>query len=98
VKYVDRLSTYRLWPKQLKQDKYELAQAGFFYTKEGDIVECFACGVIVSQWKANDKPLVEHEKWSPDCIYIKVIGSGENKLDILPQWSYGTLSSLNMDL
>ena len=58
----------------MHQDKNTLAHTGFIYSKEGDIVECFACGVRISQWKTSDVPAVEHKKWSPDCIYLKLIG------------------------
>lgn len=75
ARYEDRVSSYETWPRQMNQDKHVLAQAGFIYMKEGDIVECFACGVRLSQWTANDVPLLEHQKWSPDCIYIKLVGS-----------------------
>lgn len=77
VQYVDRLSSFETWPQQMRQDKYALAQAGFIYTKEGDIVECFACGVRVSQWKTSDSPLIEHKKWSPECVYLKLVGSND---------------------
>lgn len=75
VEYMDRLSSFESWPQQMNQDKYTLAQAGFIYKKEGDIVECFACGVKLSQWKHSDNPLTEHKKWSPECVYLKLTGS-----------------------
>ena len=61
----------------MKQDKYELARSGFFYTKEGDTVECFACGVRINQWQPIDTPSVEHEKWKSDCTFLKLSGTGE---------------------
>ena len=77
ARYVDRLSSFENWPQQMRQNKYTLAQAGFVYTNEGDIVHCFACGVKVSQWKTTDIPLIEHKKWSPECIYLRLIGSDD---------------------
>ena len=79
VHYVDRVSSFEAWPQQMSQDKFALAQAGFIYMKNGDIVECFACCVKVSQWAANDIPLTEHKKWSPDCVYLKLIGSSDTR-------------------
>ena len=38
-------------------------------------MECFACGVKLSQWKPSDNPLTEHKKWSPECVYLKLTGS-----------------------
>ena len=75
AEYVDRLSSFETWPQQMNQDKYTLAQAGFIYKKEGDIVECFACGVKLSQWKPSDNPLTEHKKWSPECVYLQLTGA-----------------------
>lgn len=72
ARFEDRLSTYKAWPRQMKQNKHDLAKAGFFYTKEGDTVECFVCGVSVSQWKATDFSVFEHRKWSPNCAYLKL--------------------------
>lgn len=55
-------------------DKHSLAAAGLFYRKEGDICECFSCGIKLSQWKKTDTALDEHMKWSRDCIFLKIIG------------------------
>ena len=74
--YEKRLETFFLWPQQMRPDKYELAKAGFFYTKEGDVVKCFSCGVTINHWLSTDSPLAEHHKWSPDCAFLKMIGYG----------------------
>lgn len=79
AEYVDRLTSFETWPQQMNQDKYTLAQAGFIYKKEGDIVECFACGVKLSQWKSSDNPLTEHKKWSPECVYLKLTGARDRR-------------------
>ena len=83
AQYADRISSFETWPQQMCQDKYALAKAGFIYTKEGDIVECFACGVRVSQWKTIGIPDTEHKKWSPQCIYLKLTGCQETNTKIL---------------
>lgn len=72
AKYNDRVSSFETWPQQMHQDKYTLAQTGFIYTTEGDIVECFTCGARVSQWASSDSPINEHSKWSLDCVYLKL--------------------------
>lgn len=61
----------------MTQDKYLLAEAGLYYTKEGDVVKCFACDVKLSQWLSTDIPLCEHRKWSPGCIFLSMIGYRE---------------------
>ena len=72
--YEDRLNTFKHWPKQLLPDKYRLAQAGFCSKNEGDKVTCFACGLNLNDWERADDPWVEHEKWSSNCIYLKIVG------------------------
>ncbi|XP_060566813.1 baculoviral IAP repeat-containing protein 8-like [Ruditapes philippinarum] len=72
--YENRLKTFDTYPKQILPDKYQLARAGFYYTKEADIVVCFRCGVKLSQWEPHDNPSTEHLKWSPNCKYMKMIG------------------------
>lgn len=79
--YEDRLATFLVWPRQMSPDKYSLSAAGLFYTGEGDIVRCFSCGVKLSQWKITDKAFSEHRKWSPDFLYLKMIGYGKHQTE-----------------
>jgi hypothetical protein len=79
VYYEDRLQSFKNWSKQILPDKYYLARAGFVYTGEGDIVQCFSCNVRVSEWDRTDLPFTEHLKWSPDCIFLKIVGYGASQ-------------------
>ena len=72
--YEDRLLTFEHWSKQIQPDKYRLAKAGFFYTGELDKVICFACGVTLREWERTDDPWVEHNKWSKNCVFLKMTG------------------------
>lgn len=65
----------------MRPDKYALAAAGLFYKNEGDVCECFSCGVRLSQWDLSDDALAEHKKWSKDCRFLKMIGYGERRTD-----------------
>ena len=65
----------------MRQDKFSLAAAGFCYTNKGDIYECFVCGVKLSQWDLCDNTFVEHKKWSSDCLFLKIIGYGEQQTE-----------------
>jgi hypothetical protein len=76
LQYEDRLRSFKNWSKQLIPDKYTMAEAGFLYTGQSDIVQCFACNVRVSEWDKTDNVWKEHLKWSPDCIFLKMIGYG----------------------
>jgi hypothetical protein len=76
IQYEDRLQSFMNWSKQLIPDKYAMAQAGFLYTGQSDVVQCFGCNIRVSQWEKTDNPWSEHLKWSPDCVFLKLIGYG----------------------
>ncbi|MCG8113113.1 MAG: baculoviral IAP repeat-containing protein [Candidatus Thiodiazotropha taylori] len=79
--YQDRLLTFHNWPKQILPNKYALAQAGFYYTGQGDVTFCFACSLKVSQWERQDNPWDEHKRLSPGCVYLKMVGYGESDHD-----------------
>jgi len=75
TKYSNRVKSFETWSTQIKQDKYTLARAGFFYTNHGDVVECFACGVQICEWTYEDLPEVEHERHSFHCMYMALAGN-----------------------
>ena len=68
--YEDRLITYEHWPKQLRLNQFQLAKAG-----EYDKVTCFCCNLTLFVWEQTGKPSKEHERLSPSCLYIKMIGA-----------------------
>ena len=72
ILYERRLRTYENWPKQLKQTNSEMASAGFFYTGRGDRVQCYYCGLLLHRWEDEDRPVAEHVRHAPDCLYIKM--------------------------
>lgn len=82
--YEDRLQTFQNWPRQISPNKFDLAKAGLYYTGEGDIVKCFACAVRLHQWLAKDTALEEHRKWSPQCVFLKIVGSKDKESDDFP--------------
>ena len=45
IYYRDRILSFENWPVQSKQNKHAMACASFYYTKSGDIVKCFSCGL-----------------------------------------------------
>jgi hypothetical protein len=54
IQYEDRLQSFKNWSKQLMPDKYAMAEAGFLYTGQSDIVQCFGCNVWVSVLEKTD--------------------------------------------
>lgn len=73
--FKQRLQTFDTWNEQLRPDKFSLAKAGLYYTGTSDIVYCFSCGVKLSRWESNHDALIEHDKFSTECPYLKVLGS-----------------------
>ncbi|XP_065837742.1 death-associated inhibitor of apoptosis 2-like [Oscarella lobularis] len=48
------------------------AKAGFYSTRQSDLVKCFHCGLIIDGWSRGMKPLDEHLKRSPSCSFVSV--------------------------
>lgn len=75
--YESRLKTFTEWPRLCPAKPTILAAAGFYYAgfAEGvlDCVRCFFCDQGICFWKYDDDPMCEHERYSPDCPFIKSI-------------------------
>ncbi|XP_060592059.1 E3 ubiquitin-protein ligase XIAP-like [Ruditapes philippinarum] len=69
--YEARLSSFKHWPKQIRQTKEEMAEAGLFYTGLHDLVRCFHCGGKMCKWDANDDVWGEHARFYPLCMHVK---------------------------
>ena len=61
--YENRLNTFidRSWPISLFQNEVTLAEAGFFYSGNGDIVICAFCGIHLYRWLPKDDQDEENE-------------------------------------
>ncbi|KAJ8315171.1 hypothetical protein KUTeg_007321 [Tegillarca granosa] len=68
--YHVRVETYTNWPSHLDQRPNALAEAGFYYTGEDDVVRCHYCDGGLRQWEPGDVPWTEHARWFPFCKYI----------------------------
>ncbi|XP_063405365.1 uncharacterized protein LOC134688515 isoform X2 [Mytilus trossulus] len=66
-----RKASFYGWPHLSNQSfTLELAEAGFFYTGNGDIVRCFSCGGCLQHWQQSENypiPWIEHLMWFPHC-------------------------------
>ncbi|KAK7055030.1 regulation of natural killer cell apoptotic process [Halocaridina rubra] len=70
-----RRDTFSNWPvPYVEPDK--LAQAGFFYLRTEDHVQCIFCQGIVGYWDPGDDPLTEHKKHFPNCPFITGSATG----------------------
>lgn len=54
----------------------ELALCGFYFTGGKTVVDevtCFFCGGRLAYWEKDDEPFQEHEKFFPDCAFLKLL-------------------------
>lgn len=77
-----RIETFRTFPKVAPVSTIRLAEAGFFYTKESDKVECFHCHVKHSGWRSGDIPSEIHKTLSPNCHFVR--GLKTENIPLLP--------------
>lgn len=70
-----RVASFQEWPKYLKgPSRKDLARAGFIYTRTGDCVTCFCCGMTLKNWEPVDQ---EHIRWSRYCQYAQMKTDGK---------------------
>ncbi|KAI5706206.1 hypothetical protein M8J76_006408 [Diaphorina citri] len=66
-----RLRTFQSWPSNSPVSSKRIAKAGFFYTGHQHEVQCFACGVKISNWTYNDSVMAKHRAKDPGCPFVK---------------------------
>lgn len=72
-----RLRSFRDWPRCMKQKPEELAEAGFFYTGQGDKTKCFYCDGGLKDWENDDVPWEQHARWFDRCAYVQLVKGRE---------------------
>uniref|UniRef100_A0A1I8JEL6 Baculoviral IAP repeat-containing protein 6 n=1 Tax=Macrostomum lignano TaxID=282301 RepID=A0A1I8JEL6_9PLAT len=70
----NRRETFATWPHM--HYKWALpeamAAAGFYHSPpDSDRALCFACIVCLVSWEPTDEPWSEHERHSPNCVFVK---------------------------
>lgn len=65
-----RLCTMHDLPNPSSLSFMRLAQAGFFYTGNGNELVCFSCGFKKNDWSETDDPLDIHRTMSPGCAFF----------------------------
>jgi len=73
-------------------DKLHLADAGFFY-KTRDSVQCWTCGIILSNWLKGDCPFREHARFSTKCPFVLLSKGSEFVTDVNNRFKYKDLNS-----
>lgn len=66
-----RLRTFQTWPSNSPVSSKRIAKAGFFYTGHELEVQCFSCGVKISDWNYNDCVMAKHRAKDPGCPFVK---------------------------
>lgn len=80
-----RLSTFSSWPNEDIIASQKLAKAGFFYSKNGDEVQCFSCGGRVKDWQSGDVAIRKHRELFPKCNFIaEIFNKASKKINIGP--------------
>ena len=72
--YASRLASFCSWRVPSRFDRQLMVEAGFTFApnkKSPDRVCCSFCGVYLCKWKNDDIPIHEHERYSPDCPFLK---------------------------
>jgi len=88
----ERLRTYILPPAWKGTLCFQLmANAGFVYTGQEDLVFCFSCNVELDGWTKYMDPLLRHKEESRTCSFVKQLRKRRRKdklvttpLEILP--------------
>lgn len=66
-----RLQSYNDWNEPVSSEYIEvLAKSGLYYTGEGDNLKCFDCYTVISGWKEDVNPLIQHKQKFPNCRFI----------------------------
>jgi hypothetical protein len=72
-----RHASFATWPHENLPPVDDLVRAGFYYTGTKTIVTCFYCNGSLQSWGPNDKPIIEHARWFPNCAYAKQVRDDE---------------------
>ncbi|XP_045769791.1 death-associated inhibitor of apoptosis 1-like isoform X1 [Maniola jurtina] len=72
-----RLRSFSDWPRSMRQKPEELAEAGFFYTGQGDKTKCFYCDGGLKDWENDDVPWEQHARWFHRCAYVQLVKGKE---------------------
>ncbi|XP_039755149.1 baculoviral IAP repeat-containing protein 3 isoform X3 [Pararge aegeria] len=72
-----RLRSFADWPRSMRQKPEELAEAGFFYTGQGDKTKCFYCDGGLKDWENDDVPWEQHAHWFSRCAYVQLVKGKE---------------------
>ncbi|XP_023937799.2 baculoviral IAP repeat-containing protein 2 isoform X2 [Bicyclus anynana] len=80
----ERLKTFDKWPVAFLSPQL-LARNGFYYLGRGDEVRCAFCKVEIMKWVEGDDPAKDHQRWAPQCPFLRRhAGSGNVPMEASP--------------
>ena len=71
--YDNRLATFAFWSCSDVVKPAQLARAGLIFAGLRDKCACPWCKVVLQSWEYFDEPLNEHQKYSPDCKFVRMV-------------------------
>ncbi|KAK3605776.1 hypothetical protein CHS0354_033981 [Potamilus streckersoni] len=66
-----RLESFNTLPSSTRGTAIRLAQSGFYYTRQGTRIRCYACNVGHEGWNDADDPHELHRRISPNCPFLE---------------------------
>lgn len=66
----NRLQTFNEWPSDTAVSPSRIAKAGFFAINQDLTVQCFSCGVRISEWDYGDQVMAKHRRLNPQCPFV----------------------------
>lgn len=66
----NRLQTFTDWPPDTAVPPARIARAGFFSLNQDLAVECFSCGLRMSEWNYGDQVMARHRHLNPQCPFV----------------------------
>ncbi|XP_063981768.1 baculoviral IAP repeat-containing protein 7 [Diachasmimorpha longicaudata] len=67
----NRLRTFSDWPQDAAVNATRIAKGGFYYTGHSLEVQCFICGIRISDWNYGDQVMVRHRQAEPNCPFVR---------------------------
>jgi baculoviral IAP repeat-containing protein 7/8 len=92
--YRYRLSTFSGWDLA-NVSPFDLAAANFVqnshFSAPKDCVMCLECDLSLYQWNEEDKPIEEHKRYRPECLFVRSFADALDEItptkeEIVDKW------------
>jgi hypothetical protein len=72
MRFDARLKTFKKFPHN-NVDFNDMAKTGLIYTFEEDRATCVICHIVLEEWKIDDEPSAEHQRYNIRCSFLRNI-------------------------